>query len=157
MVAPALTSSVKHDWATPRAFFAEMHKEFDFTLDACADASNACLPNYIDETTNALNVPWPGRVWMNPPYGYSIHKWIRKALWESQFSEVVVCLIPSRTDTSWWHDYVLKASEIRFIRGRMRFSGHAINAPFPCALVVFNRSTRGNEPRYSTMDRILDA
>jgi phage N-6-adenine-methyltransferase len=145
------------DWATPRAFFAALHSEFRFTLDACADETNACLPNYLSRENDALAADWPGRVYMNPPYGYGIRRWIKKARLESrQNAEVVVCLIPSRTDTSWWHEDVLAASEIRFIKGRMRFSGSQINAPFPCAVVVFDRLSDKSEPKYSVMDRILD-
>jgi hypothetical protein len=93
--------------------------------------------------------------WMNPPYSHGIGAWIKKAYDESRNGAVVVCLIPARTETSWWHRYVINASEIRFIRGRMRFSGHQVNAPFPSALVIFHGAGTG-QPRYSTMDRILD-
>jgi len=149
-------SSQRHDWATPRAFFAALDREFHFTLDACATKDNACLPVYLSPEQDALSVSWRDyRVYMNPPFGYGIGKWVQKAWYESRNGAFVVCLLPARTDTSWWHSNVVMASEIRFIRGRMRFSGHTVNAPFPCAVVVFDGGPLGNT-RYTTMDRILD-
>jgi site-specific DNA-methyltransferase (adenine-specific) len=149
-------SSERHDWATPRSFFAALHREFDFTLDVCATAENACLPRYFSPDDDALSQSWQSeRCWMNPPFGYGIGKWVRKAYEEAKGTALVVALLPARTDTSWWHQYVVESCEIRFIRGRMRFSGHAINAPFPCAVVLFDGVTLGRT-RYTTMDRILD-
>jgi phage N-6-adenine-methyltransferase len=148
-------SSDRMDWATPRAFFAEMHREFGFDIDVCADSENACLPTYWTEQDDALSKVWTGVCWMNPPFGHGIGKWVRKAFEASRSGAVVVCLLPARVDTSWWHDYVKHATEIRFIRGRMRFSGHSVNAPFPCALVVFDRHEDSGKVTY--MDRILDS
>lgn len=149
-------SSDRHDWATPRAFFAELHREFGFTLDACAVANNACLPRYLSPEDDALSITWQGeRVYMNPPFGHGIGQWVKKAWHESRNgADPVVCLLPARTDTRWWHTYVQDAAEVRFIRGRMRFSGHKVNAPFPCAIVVFRHGN--TETIYRTMDRILD-
>lgn len=149
-------SSDRMDWATPRAFFAALNAEFGFDIDVCASADNACLARYWTEADNALYQDWAGlRCWMNPPFGHGIGKWVAKAWNESRNgSELVVCLIPARTCTRWWHEYVVNAAEIRFIRGRMRFSGHTVNAPFPCAIVVFRHGN--TETKYTTMDRILD-
>jgi len=159
-------SSDRHDWATPRRFFAALHREFHFTLDVCATAENACLPRYFTPDDDALTKSWQGeRCWMNPPFGSRIGRWVRKAYTEAMNGAQVVCLLPARTDTSWWHECVVNAKEVRFIRGRMRFSGHAVNAPFPCAVVVFEElnvnglalpGMDGWRTVFTTMDRILD-
>lgn len=160
-------SSDRMDWATPRAFFTAMHDEFAFDIDVCASPENACLPTYWTEQDDALSKSWNGMsCWMNPPFGHGIGKWVKKAYTEATNGARVVCLLPSRTDTSWWHDYVRNAKEIRFIRGRMRFSGHAVNAPFPCAVVVFEAMNIGGlfypgmggcwKTQITYMDRILD-
>lgn len=160
MVAPALTSSAKHDWATPRPLFAALHREFQFTIDACAHAGNACLPRYWSEQDNALNQSWAGeRAFMNPPFGYEIPRFVHKAWLEARSgADIVVCLLPSRTDTRWWHDYVMTATEVRFIKGRLQFGGGTKtghNAPFPCAIVVFDPLSDG-DCRYSSVGRYLN-
>lgn len=149
-------SSARQDWATPQRFFDAIDDEFGFTLDACALPENAKCFRYYTPHDDALSQPWPGVVWMNPPYGYQIGKWVRKAYEESQTNaRFVVGLIPAKTDTSWWHDYVMRAAEIRFIRGRLRFGGVNVNAPFPSAVVVWSHLK--STPDFSVMDRILDA
>lgn len=152
-------SSTRTDWATPRAFFAAMHAEFSFDIDVCANAENACLPRYWTETDDALSQDWSGLTcWMNPPYSNSgLKKWLKKAYDESRKGAVVVCLIPARTETAWWHDYVIRATEIRFIRGRLQFgggTGNGHNATFPSAVVVFHGCANFGQVTY--MDRILD-
>lgn len=133
-------SSLTDQWATPQSFFDELDKEFGFTLDACASKWNHKVDNYFDEETNALIQDWTGIVWMNPPYGRTIKHWMKKAYESSREGATVVCLIPARTDTAWWHDYAAKG-EVRFIRGRIKFvdeSGNGTNpAPFPSAVVIF--------------------
>jgi len=79
---------------------------------------------------------WDGVCWMNPPYGRTIGKWMRKAYESSLTGSTVVCLVPARTDTAWWHDYAIKG-EVRFLRGRLKFGGSANSAPFPNAVVIF--------------------
>lgn len=134
-----LFSSDRMDWATPQAFFDIVDGEFDFTLDAAADAQNAKCKRYYDEHADGLSLPWAGTVWCNPPYGRAIAKWVEKGYREAQSGATVVMLIPARTDTRYWHDYVMKAAEIRLLRGRLVFgTGDArANAPFPSALIVF--------------------
>lgn len=131
-------SSKNDEWETPQDLFDELNKEFNFDLDVCATKENAKCKIYFDKETNGLNHPWLAKTcWMNPPYGREIRKWMKKAneeRWEG--GSTVVCLVPARTDTSWWHDYAMQG-EIRFIRGRLRFSGHKYNAPFPSAIVIF--------------------
>ena len=147
-------SSEKTDWETPQRFFDAINAEFGFTLDSCATDGNAKVNKWITPEMDSLKYPWVGVVWMNPPYGHGIGKWTQKAYEESQRGSVVVGLIPARTDTSWWHEYVMKAEEIRLIRGRLRFSGSSIGAPFPSAVVVWRPGT--HVVRFTTMDRILD-
>lgn len=130
-------SSDRDDWGTPWVFFNELHAEFNFDVDVCAVASNAKCPNYYTPEIDGLAQTWaPQTCWMNPPYGREIIKWVAKAYEESLRGATVVCLLPARTDTRWWHEYCVKG-EIRFIRGRLKFDGHKNAAPFPSAVVVF--------------------
>jgi site-specific DNA-methyltransferase (adenine-specific) len=138
-------TSDRMDWATPQSFFDLVNAEFEFTLDAAAELHNAKCQNFLTEAEDALMCSWEGVVWCNPPYGRSIADWVRKGYSEAQperlggSGSTVVMLIPARTDTAYWHDYVMKAAEVRLVRGRLVFgSGEArANAPFPSALVVF--------------------
>jgi phage N-6-adenine-methyltransferase len=130
----AMFSSKSDDWETPQDFFDALNREFCFTLDVCADERNHKVERYYAIADDALTREWRGVCWMNPPYGREIGKWVKKA-YESQCT--VVCLLPSRTDTAWWHDYVMKSSEIRYIRGRLKFGGSKNSAPFPSAVVIF--------------------
>lgn len=123
-------------WATPQDFFNLLDAEFHFELDACATDENAKCRSYFTERDNGLLQKWTGVVWMNPPYGREIGQWIRKAYESAQEGATVVCLIPSRTDAGWWHDYCMKG-EVRFVRGRIKFGGSEWNAPFPSAVVIF--------------------
>jgi phage N-6-adenine-methyltransferase len=123
-------------WSTPQDFFDALDAEFGFQLDVCATADNAKCLAYYTAALDGLAHPWLGVCWMNPPYGRTIGQWMRKAYESSQQGATVVCLVPSRTDTAWWHDYAMKG-EIRFVRGRLKFGGHANPAPFPSAVVVF--------------------
>lgn len=135
-------SSARHDWRTPRGIFDDLHREFRFTLDAAASDDNALLPTYFTEDDNGLWQDWsPGPAFCNPPYSH-VSEWVKKAAMEQQRGVTSVLLIPSRTDTAWFHDWVLPhAEEIRFLRGRINFEadgpriGH--NAPFPSMIVVF--------------------
>jgi len=140
-----LFSSGHQEWETPKELFNRLNEEFNFTLDAAASGHNSKCDFYLDAETDALTKPWIGRVFLNPPYGKMIGKFIQKAYEEAQQNaELVVCLIPARTDTAYWHDYVMKAAEIRLIRGRVKFGvtidGQKLSfatAPFPSAIIVF--------------------
>lgn len=129
-------SSRQQDWSTPREFFDELNAIFHFDLDACADACNAKCSRYFTKEQNALNQRWKGTVFMNPPYGREIAAFMRKAYEESLLGATVVCLVPSRTDTEWWHRYA-KRGQIILLRGRLRFAGAESSAPFPSAIVIF--------------------
>lgn len=138
-----MMSSDLHDWATPEAFFDDVNAEFGFTLDACASDWNAKCERYFSIADDGLSQRWDGVVWMNPPYGREIGAWMKKAVEEWKLGSTVVCLVPARTDTAWWHDFAMQG-EIRFLRGRIRFERHdgaRDAAPFPSALVIY----RGEE------------
>jgi phage N-6-adenine-methyltransferase len=130
-------------WATPQSFFDELDKEFNFTLDVCANADNAKCASFYSKEDDGLSQDWKGVVWMNPPYGREISKWMAKA---NEANCTVVCLVPARTDTRWWHDYCIQ-HEIRFIKGRLKFGGHKNSAPFPSAVIIIKLTVLevGNE------------
>ena len=158
MINAGLFSSNEESWSTPLDFFDALDNEFGFTLDPCASPGNAKCSRYFTSDDNGLAQHWDGVVFMNPPYGRVIGKWIEKAYRESLNGATVVCLIPARTDTAYWHDYVMRADEVRFVRGRLHFGGGhektAHSAPFPSAVVVFRPG--GNEakqPSMSGMDK----
>lgn len=153
-ISEILKQPVSHEWETPPEFFRILDDEFGFALDAAASADNALCSHFYNEAMDALRFDWTwadGAVWCNPPYGTQIGKWVRKAYEQSQQGATVVMLIPSRTETTYWHDYVMRAAEIRFVRGRLRFSGSSVNAPFPSAVVVFRPGD--HTPVISTISR----
>jgi len=141
-------SSTAAEWDTPQAFYDKLNQQFEFTLDPCATAANAKCKKYFTEKDNGLFQDWGGhRVFVNPPYGRNIGAWIKKAYEESKkHNTVAVMLIPSRTDTKWWHDYVMKAKEVHLVRGRLKFGGSDNAAPFPSAVVVFHCNTLYKSP-----------
>lgn len=127
----------RDDFGTPRALYDSLNKEFGFQLDVCASKNNAKCAAYFDIEQDGLSQDWSGKVcWMNPPYGKPIYRWLKKAWDESQMGATVVCLIPAKTDTSWWHEFV-QFGEVRFIRGRLQFEGGRDRAHFPSAIVIF--------------------
>jgi phage N-6-adenine-methyltransferase len=135
-------SSETDNWATPQDFFDRYNAKHHFEIDVCATAENAKCARFFTVEDDGLSQPWTGTCWMNPPYGREIGRWMAKA-WESFLSgATVVCLVPARTVTTWWHDYCTKG-EIEFIQGRLRFGGSPNSAPFPSAVVVFDGSWDG--------------
>jgi len=143
MVDQALFSSDRMDWGTPEAFYNRLDCEFAFTLDPCATAQNAKCARFYTPEIDGLGQPWPGTVFVNPPYGREIGDWVRKAYQEAQAGATVVMLIPARTDTAYWHDWIMRASEVRFVRGRLTFEGASNSAPFPSCVVVFRPGCEG--------------
>lgn len=134
-------SSATDEWSTPQDLFDAVDAEFRFDLDVCASSSSAKCERYFAEEHDGLAQEWEGVCWMNPPYGTEIVRWVEKA-WESgQKGATVVCLVPARVDTGWWWDYC-RFGEIRFIRGRLKFGDSDTSAPFPSALVIFDRPAR---------------
>lgn len=137
-------------WATPQDFFNELDAEFHFTLDVCALPENAKCEQFFIPEIDGLSQPWKGRVWCNPPYGREIGQWVRRAhlAVASGGAEVVVMLLPARTDTQWFHDYIYHKAEIRFIKGRLKFGNSKNPAPFPSMVVVFkNRKSVQKVPK----------
>ena len=135
-----LYSSTTDMWATPQAFFDELNEEFGFTLDPCALPSNAKCTKYYTPTDNGLLQDWGGEiVFCNPPYGRAIYDWVRKCSEEaSKPNTTVVALIPARTDTRYFHEFIYhQAKEIRFVKGRLKFGDAKSAAPFPSMVVIF--------------------
>ena len=128
MINKGLFQSASQHWSTPKELYDELDKEFHFNDDPC--------PLHGE---GGLDRRWGTRTFLNPPYGREITKWLFKAWRENMCGSMVVCLLPSRTDTKWWHEYVMNASEIRFLRGRLKFDNSKNSAPFPSAVVIFNR------------------
>lgn len=139
MLNSSLYSSNKADWETPQNLFDALNKEFNFTLDPCCTKETAKCKRYYTKEDDGLSQDWIGTVFMNPPYGREISEWMKKAKMESDKGAIVVCLVPARTDTKWWHTYAMKSSEIRLLTRRLTFSGASNKATFPAAIVIFNR------------------
>ena len=141
-------SSNSFSWGTPESFFKRLDNEFKFTLDPCATKETAKCVRFFNEEDDGLSQDWGGHsVFMNPPYGRDIGDWIKKAYEESSKpGTVVVCLIPSRTDTKYWHEYCMKADKISFVRGRLKFGGSNNSAPFPSAVILFTSRNNSDEP-----------
>ena len=138
-------SSKTGQWATPQDFFNKLNWRFGpFDLDPCADADNAKCTKFFSEADDGLSHSWAGYTsFINPPYGRGIDKWIKKAYQESRKEDTrIVMLIPARTDTKYWHDYIMKADEVYFVKGRLKFGDSENAAPFPSAVVVFDGSNR---------------
>ena len=126
-------SSQRHNWKTPRMFYKALDAEFHFDFDPCPP----------DPAFDGLEVEWGASNFVNPPYGSEISKWLKKGYSESLKGKTVVFLVPSRSDTRWWHDYVMEAKEVRFIKGRLKFDDQKNSAPFPSAIVIFNKNNHG--------------
>lgn len=132
-------SSATEMWSTPDDFFKKYDSVYGFQTDVCATQENAKCARFFTEQQDGLAQEWSGICWMNPPYGRTIKAWMHKAYKSSLNGATVVCLVPARTDTAWWHEYAIKG-DIEFIRGRLKFGGHKNSAPFPSAIVVFNKN-----------------
>lgn len=140
MVDPALFSSSSDEWETPQWLFDKLDQEYHFICDAAATPLNKKCDIYL---TDALSRRWIYKsIWVNPPYS-KIGEFIKKAYNESCGGATVVCLLPSRTDTKWWHEFVMHSHEVMFIKGRLKFSGSKNSAPFPSCIVVFKGYTEG--------------
>jgi len=138
-------SSKTGEWSTPQEFFKKLDWRFGpFDLDPAADCANTKCANFFTEAEDGLSKSWEGFTsFINPPYGRGIDRWIQKAYTESRQEETkVVMLIPARTDTRYWHDYIMKADEIYFVKGRLKFGESQNSAPFPSAVVVFDGTNR---------------
>lgn len=139
MLNKGLFTSNTDVWSTPQNLFNELNDEFHFELDVCALPENAKCEKYFTPDMDGLKQTWKGICWMNPPYGKEIAKWVEKAYKSAKENDAtVVCLLPARTDTRWFHDYIYGKAEIRFIKGRLKFGDSKNSAPFPSMIVVFN-------------------
>lgn len=123
-------------WATPQDFFDALDSEFGFTLDPASTHENAKCKRHYTVEEDGLSQDWSGeRVFVNPPYGRTIGLWVRKCA--TGGGAITVALLPARTDTRWWHDFIQGKAEVRFIRGRLKFGGHKNSAPFPSVVVIW--------------------
>lgn len=140
MITSGLMSSNTPEWATPQSFFDALNREFSFTLDPCSTHENAKCEKHYTKEDDGLSQSWGGEsVFCNPPYGRELPKWVKKCYDESRHADVVM-LIPARTDTRWFHDYIYGKAEIRFIKGRLKFNDGKQGAPFPSMVVVYRAS-----------------
>lgn len=126
-------TSASQDWRTPKSTYAGLDAEFHFNDDPCPQHS----------LVDGLSRAWGSCTFVNPPFK-NIAQWVGKAYEQFLNGKTVVLLIPARTDTRWWHEFCMKATEIRFIRGRLKYEGAKFNAPFPSCVVIFNDPHRGD-------------
>jgi len=142
------TSLDQCEWATPAGLFEELNNEFHFTLDPCATAQNAKCVKFFTEEDDGLAQSWDGEtVFCNPPYGRNTEKWVKKAF-ETRTETAVVLLVPARTDTRWFHEYINGKAEVRFIRGRLKYNDGYQNAPFPSMIVVYRPKKQNEEKKH---------
>jgi site-specific DNA-methyltransferase (adenine-specific) len=146
MMTSGMYSSATPEWATPQDLFDELNAEFKFNIDVCATPENAKCRFFYTKEQDGLIQDWnqsstimSARCWMNPPYGRQIGKWVKKA---HDSGCLVVGLLPARTDTRWFHDYIYGKAEIRFLRGRLYFNDGMGPAPFPSMVVIWNKDTK---------------
>lgn len=136
-----LFSSATDEWETPQEVFDKLNAEFHFTLDVCSTDQNAKCKKHFTREQDGLKQDWSGEtVWCNPPYGREIGLWCKKCYDHvTSGGGIAVMLVPSRTDTKWFHDWVYGKSELRFVKGRIKFGGAKFNAPFPSMIVIYRR------------------
>jgi site-specific DNA-methyltransferase (adenine-specific) len=148
---------VNDTWSTPQSLFDKLDAEFHFTFDLCAVPHNAKCSEFFTPARDALKQPWPfGVLWLNPPYGRGIEKWMERACLHAA-AATIVCLVPTRTNAPWWHDYVMKANEIRFIRKKVSFVGNKKGVAFTGHAVVVFRTPRRTSPFVSSYSQSGDA
>ena len=142
---PGLTSTGNIVAETPKYLFDKISSIFNFSLDVCALPENAKCENYYTPKDDGLSKPWMGGVWCNPPYGREISSWVKKAYEESQkeYNSFVLMLLPARTDTKWWWEYVQGKATLFFIKGRVKFGDHNVGAPFPSVLALYMKELKG--------------
>lgn len=139
--ASGMFTSNSDEWATPQWLFNELNREFGFTLDVCALPHNAKCERYFTPDDDGLRQKWTGCCWCNPPYGRRIGAWVKKA---AEADTTVVMLLPARTDTRWFHDFIYNNAEVRFLRGRLYFNDGIGRAPFPSMVVIFRKGKQND-------------
>jgi phage N-6-adenine-methyltransferase len=148
MVSNVLFESRSEEWGTPQELFNWLDGLFHFTLDPCASESNAKCAKHFTIEDDGLSQSWRNEnVFMNPPYGRDIGKWMEKAALSVQENALTVCLVHARTDTKWWHNWVVYADQIWFIEGRLKFEGGQYSSTFPSVIVVFAPIRTEGAPR----------
>ena len=146
MLNNGMYTSNSEEWATPQDFFDRLNEEFNFTLDPCSTDENAKCEKHFTKEQDGLKQDWTGEVvFCNPPYGKNIWKWCRKCYEHSLNGGTAVMLVPARTDTGWFHDWVYGKAEIRFVRGRLHFNGSKWPAPFPSMVAIYRSEKKGGE------------
>lgn len=131
-----MQKSATVEWGTPQTLFDELNEEFQFQFDVAASAENAKVFPYFDKNVDGLKQDWDyKRIWCNPPYGRVIRDWVKKA--DEAAGSTIVMLVPARTDTKWFHEYVYGKTEVRFIKGRLKFEGAKNSAPFPSMIIIW--------------------
>lgn len=159
-IAKVMFSSASDDWATPQSFYDELDAEFGFTVDACSSTANHKAPRFFaldhpdPDRRDGLAGDWAadalthgGAVWLNPVYGRTIGAWMAKAAATARAGVTVVCLVPARTDTRWFHDHVLaEGAEVRFVRGRLKFGTATTGAPFASLVVIYRGQSSADDP-----------
>ena len=135
------------EWSTPQLLFDILNAEFNFNTDVCATQYDAKCKHFYSPEDDGLSKTWTGTCFMNPPYGREIIKWVKKASSECRKNKsTIVCIVPSRTDTKWMHEYCSEADEIRLIKGRLHFNDGPNAAPFPSCIVIFKPDRTRDEP-----------
>ena len=144
-ITKGLTSTGNIVAETPKYLFDRISSIFNFSLDVCALPENAKCESYYTPEDDGLSKPWRGWVWCNPPYGREISSWVKKAYEESQkeYNSFVLMLLPARTDTKWWWEYVQGKATLFFIKGRVKFGDHNVGAPFPSVLALYMKEVKG--------------
>lgn len=144
-ITKGLTSTGNIVAETPKYLFDRISSIFNFSLDVCALPENAKCESYYTPEDDGLSKPWMGGVWCNPPYGREISSWVKKAYEESQkeYNDFVLMLLPARTDTKWWWEYVQGKATLFFIKGRVKFGDHNVGAPFPSVLALYMKEVKG--------------
>lgn len=146
MINKGLFTSETEEWSTPQMFFDELNNEFGFTLDPCATPENAKCKRFFTKEQNGLLQDWSSDiVFCNPPYGKEIAQWVKKADSEADKGATVVMLIPARTDTKYFHEFIYGKHEIRFIKGRLHFNESKQSAPFPSMVVVMRKTYKAGK------------
>jgi len=147
-ITKGMMTSNTYEWETPQDLFDFYDRRFCFDCDVCATEKNTKVPSqFFTKELNGLKQEWYWNNWMNPPYGRTIGKWLKKAYEESELGKLVVCLLPARTDTKWWQEYVMKSDSIHFIKGRLKFGGQTNSAPFPSAIAIFGLHYKNNNKK----------
>ncbi|QDP65800.1 MAG: putative adenine-specific methylase [Prokaryotic dsDNA virus sp.] len=152
-----LFSSNKDDWRTPKWLFNALHNHFKFDLDVCSDEKNALLPKYYTKENSCLNKNWETCNFMNPPYGREINKFVKKAYEQWGINCTIVALLPARTDTKWFHNYIYNKASMVFIKGRIKFEGgeKLAPAPFPSMIVIWWGMKKINDKDFLSEENIL--